>query len=409
MYPELARRLLRWTLLRDALARGWWLVTALYLVVVAELTPPQLVLIGVFQGITVVIAEIPAGLLSDTVSRRLTVVLAQVVMGAGMSMVAFTAAFELLVVANCLWGLGWALMSGADVAWITDELARPDLIDQVLSAQARAGLSGTVAGVAGFGALAWATRLDIAIGVAGVSMIGLGLGVSARWPETRFAPIDAGRRIAASAAILRQGVRIARADRVIAAMLAATFLVNGAAEGFGRLYELRLLAVGLPTTPDPVLWLAVVAVVAAAGGAVVLRVVETRIDGRAVARRVYVAACGVGAAGLVVFALAPNASVAVAGALLVTGISFPIVRVVATIIVNRRTTSEARTTVHSLLSQAENFGEIVLGIAIASAAAGSSTVALAVSAILMAAAGLVAAQFARRPVTTDAPTASPTK
>ena len=342
MYPELARRFLRWTLLRDALARGWWLVTALYLVVVAELTPPQLILIGVFQGITVVIAEIPAGVLADAVSRRLTVVLAHIVMGAGMSMVAFTEAFELLVIANCLWGLGWALTSGADVAWITDELDRPDLIDRVLSAQARAGLYGTVAGLAVFGTLAWATTLALAIGVAGLAMIGLGLGMVARWPEIRFTPVNAGQRVAASLVILRRGIRVARTDTEIAAMLTATFLVNGAAEGFGRLYELRLLSLGLPTKPDPVVWLAVVAVLAAAAGALALHVVESCIDGRGVARRVYVEACGLGTVGLVMFAHAPNAGVAVAGALLVTGISFPIIRVVATIVVNRRTASHTQ-------------------------------------------------------------------
>src|SRR4051812_41665057 len=60
---------LRWTCLRAAFSRGYWLTTALYLVVVADLTPFQLVLIGTFQGITVVIAEVPAGVLADAVSR----------------------------------------------------------------------------------------------------------------------------------------------------------------------------------------------------------------------------------------------------------------------------------------------------------------------------------------------------
>ena len=66
------------------------------------------------------------------------------------------AAFPLLVVSNCLWGLGWALSSGADVAWITDELDQPDAIDRILAAQARRGLLGTATGIVAFGALAWA-------------------------------------------------------------------------------------------------------------------------------------------------------------------------------------------------------------------------------------------------------------
>src|SRR4051812_8346415 len=135
MQPTLATAYLRWSCLRAAFARGYWLSTALYLVVVAHLTPLQLVLIGTFQGITVVLTEVPAGVLADAVSRRLSLVIGHVVMGTGMAMAGLVSAFPLLVVSQCLWGLGWAFSSGADVAWLTDELDRPDLIDRTLVGQ----------------------------------------------------------------------------------------------------------------------------------------------------------------------------------------------------------------------------------------------------------------------------------
>ena len=390
MLPDLAGAFLRWALLRAALARGWWLATAVYLVVVADLAPFQLILIGVFQGVTVVIAEVPAGVLADAVSRRLALVLAHVVMGAGMAMTGFVTAFPLLVIANCMWGLGWALSSGADVAWITDELDRPDLIDRVLAAQARRGLLGTAIGIVAFGGLGWAMTLSTAIVVAGLAMIGLGVLLVARWPETRFTPVAPGRRGVESSAILRRGVAIARADRVILLVLTATLLVNGAAEGFGRLFERRLVILGMPTDPDPIVWFAAVALLAATLGAMTLRIVEVRVEGTGVARRAYVAACAIGGAGLLVFAHAPNAASAVAGSLLVSGIGFPITRVAGTILVNRRTTSDVRATVHSFLSQAENLGEIIFGLALAFiAGSASSTVALTASAALVACAGAV--------------------
>jgi MFS family permease len=369
MRSDLTTAYLRWSLLRAALARGWWLATALYLVLVAGLSPSQLVLIGVFQGLTVVVAEVPAGVLADAVSRRLALVVAHVVMGTGMAMTGFVTAFPLLVVSQCLWGLGWAIASGADVAWITDELDRFDLIDGVLTAQGRFDLIGAVAGIIVFGTLGWATTLSVAIVVAGVSMIGLGLAIVARWPEARCQTDLVGRPWAASAAVLRRGVAVARTDRVVVLVLASTLLVNGGAEGFGRLFERRLLALGMPTTPDPIVWFAAVALVAAA-------------------TRTYVAGCGIGTVGLVVFALAPSTASAVAGALLVRGIAFPTVRVAGTILVNRRTPSNARATVHSMLSQSENAGEIICGLALAGiASATSSTVTLMASAALVAAAG----------------------
>ncbi len=390
MSSDLIGAFLRWALFHSALARGWWLVAAVYLVVVADLSPFQLVLIGVFQGVTVVIAEVPAGVIADAVSRRLALVLSHIVMGAGMALTGFVTTFPMLVISNCLWGLGWALASGADVAWITDELDRPDLIDRVLASQARRGLLGTAIGIVGFGALAWATTLSSAMVVAGVAMVFLGALVVARWPEERFRPADAGRRWAEGTAILRRGVTLAKADRVILLVLAGTLLVNGAGEGFGRLFERRLVVLGMPTDPDPIVWFAIVALLAAALGAITLRIVEARINGIGVARRAYVAACAVGAVGLVMFAHAPNASSAVAASFLVSGIAFPMTRLAGTILVNRRATSDVRATLHSMLSEAENFGEIVFGLGLALIArSSSSTVALTGSAVLLACAGAV--------------------
>jgi len=391
MHADVTTAYLRWALVRAALARGWWLATALYLVVVANLSPSQLVLIGVFQGLTVVVAEVPAGVLADAASRRLALVVSHVVMGAGMAMTGFVTAYPLLVVSQCLWGLGWAMASGADVAWITDELDRSDLIDRVLTAQGRFDLIGTAVGIIVFGALAWTMSLSVAIVVAGVSMVGLGLAVVARWPESRRGPDILGGPRAASVAVLRRGLAVARADRMIGLILASTLLVNGGAEGFGRLFERRLIGLGVPAAPDPIVWFAALALVAAALGATTLLFVEARIAGAGVAKRTYVAACGIGTVGLVVFSQAPNAGSAVAGALLVKGIAFPTVRITGTILVNRRTPSEARATVHSLLSLSENAGEIVCGLALAGiASATSSAVTLMASAGLVAVAGVVA-------------------
>lgn len=388
MRTQLATAFLRWTCIRAALARGYWLVTALYLVVVANLTPAELVLIGAFQGITVVIAEVPAGVLADAVSRRLSLVVGHVVMGIGMLMAGLVTAFPLLVVSQCLWGLGWAFSSGADVAWLTDELDRPDAIDRVLVARARWELLGTPIGIVSFAALAWASSLSTAIVVAGAAMMLLGLGAVARWPEHRFVPTEVGQRWRQSASILRRGVALVRLDRVILVVIVATLLVNGGGEAYGRLLEKRLVALGMPTHPDPIVWFGAVSLVGVLLGAVVLRIVEARIAGAGVAQRTYVFSCAVGVVGLLVFANAPDAATAVAGSLLVSGIARPVIRAAAAIWVNRRAASAVRATVHSLLSQAESAGGVVFGVTLAVVAgAASTTVALTGAAALLACAG----------------------
>ena len=138
----------------------------------------------------------------------------------------------------------------------------------------------------------------------------------------------------------------------------------------------------------PIVWFAGVSLVAATLGAGTLYWMEGRIGRGGAAKSAYVAASGIGATGLVVFAHAPTAASAVVGSLLVRGVGLPTIRVASTILVNRRTTSDARATVHSLLSQAENLGEIVFGLLLAAIVTTTSpTITLIGSALLVALAG----------------------
>jgi hypothetical protein len=156
------------------------------------------------------------------------------------------------------------------------------------------------------------------------------------------------------------------------------------------LLENRLVRLGMPTHPNRIVWFVAVSLVGVALGAAVLRLVEARIDGAAIAQRTYVLACAVGFVGLLLFAYAPDTATAVAGVLLVSGIALPVIRTAGVVWVNRRATSAVRATVHSLLSQAEHAGEIVFGLTLAVLArVVSTTAALTGSVVLIACAGLL--------------------
>jgi hypothetical protein len=258
----------------------------------------------------------------------------------------------------------------------------------------------------GFGALAWATSLSTAIVASGLAMLALGLFVAARFPERHFTP-SRERRWRTSLTIFRRGVLLARRDREILLVFAATLLVNGAAEGFGRLYPRHLVELGLSARPDPIVWLTALGLITLAVGALALRVVEAHIDGAGVAPRAYAAACFVGALGLVVLAHAPDEVTGMAGVLLVAGIAEPVTRTVSVIWVNRRATSDVRATVQSFLAQAEYVGEISFGFALGVLAQATSIgVAMIGSCALVACAGLLALRsHAARPQSAQSPDA----
>jgi hypothetical protein len=266
-------------------------------------------------------------------------------------------------VTQVLYGLSWTFASGADVAWITDELDQPTFIARVLSRQARAGLIGSAAGLLGFGVLAWVTQRGTAIVIAGAAMLSLGLYVALRFPETRFRPTRIA-RWSASWTIFRRGLALVGRSREILLIFLATFLIHGAADPLARMYPKQLLDQGLPTAHDPMIWFTGLGIVSLLLGAILLRVVEKRVDG-AHARQDFALAALVGAAGVALLAFPPAPNAAIAAVVLVAGGTDPIIRLVATVWVNARTTSEVRATTHSFLAQAEYLGEISCGACIA--------------------------------------------
>jgi MFS family permease len=358
---DLVRIFLRWTWWRAVLHRGWWLVTSVYLVVDAELSASQLVLIGAAQGVVALVFEVPAGVVADTVSRKWSIVISHVLMGTAMLATGLVTGFWALLATQMLWGLSWTFSSGADVAWVTDELDEPARIPVVLMRSGRAQLTGSAAGMVGVAAFAALTHRSLAMVLAGAAMLLLGMYVVARFPECRFAPTVT-RRWSTSWTILGRGWDLVRRSRAILLMFAATFLVNGAADAFGRLHPKRLLDVGLPV--DPVAWFTVLGVLSLLIGAVALRVVEPYADGL----RGYAVACVAGAVGVVGLAGASGAASGSMAVLLVGGIALPLTRTLATIWVNRQTSGDVRATVHSFLAQSEYLGEIVCGLAIAAVA-----------------------------------------
>jgi MFS family permease len=392
----LATTFLRWTFGRAVLHRGYVLASGLYFVVDAHLSAFQLVLLGAAMSVTLLLSDIPAGVWSDAFSRKWPLVIGHGFLAAGMALTGAVTAFPLLVVAQVSWGLGWAFSTGADVAWVTDELDRPEVVARVLTAGARCELAGGAAGMVALGVLAWATALATAIVVSGAAMALLGLFVAARFPEDKFTPARE-RRWSASLSLFRRGVALARGDPEILLVLAATLVVNGASMS-GWLFPKQLVSRGFPN--DPVLWFTGLGIVSSAIGVLALRIVQTRIDGVGVARRTYSLACFVGMLGLLVLAYAPDALVGGAGVALASGVAFNVTRAVSVIWVNRRTTRDVRATLHSFLSQAESVGEIAGGLALAglARAAGVSATLVASAALVALAGALVARSRADRRV-----------
>jgi MFS family permease len=379
---------LRWIFMRGAFNRGYVLTSGLYFVVGAHLSASQIVFLGTVMSAILMLTDIPTGVWADALGRKWPLVIGHLLLAAAMVMTGLVTAFPLLVVTQVLWGLGWAFVIGADVAWITDELDQPHRIARVLTASARWGLVGGVTGMVVFGVLGWATSLATAIVVSGVGMALLGLFVAAQFTERTFISRSE-KRWHSALSVVRLVISLLRRDHEILLVCVATMLINAASMA-EWLFPKQLIHLGFPS--DSVLWYTAVGICSTAAGVIALHLVQARIDGVGVARRMYTLACFIGVLGLLVLAEAPHALIGGVGVLLVSGITVNVTRIVSVIWINERTSSSVRATVRSFLDLAEAIGQICGGftLAVIAGVAGVSMTLL-TSAVLMALTGTIVA------------------
>src|SRR5215213_10190557 len=125
-----------------------WVVMAVYLVRELHLSPLELVLMGTAMEAAVFLFEVPTGVVADTFSRRLSLIIGYLGMGASWAAVAFVSDPWLIIGLWALWGLSYTFTS-------VDEVGA-DKVGTIFLRAARFGQAGAVVGL----------LLQVAIGTA---------------------------------------------------------------------------------------------------------------------------------------------------------------------------------------------------------------------------------------------------
>ena len=93
-----------------------------YYVTIVGMNPLQLVLVGTVLEATILLFELPTGVVADTYSRRLSVVLGMFILGVAWLIEGSIALFATILLAEAVRGVGWTFLSGALQAWLADEV-----------------------------------------------------------------------------------------------------------------------------------------------------------------------------------------------------------------------------------------------------------------------------------------------
>jgi DHA3 family tetracycline resistance protein-like MFS transporter len=235
-----------------------WVVMAVYLVQQLHLSPLQLVLMGTAMEGAVFLCEVPTGVVADTYSRRLSLIVGYLGMGACWLAVGLVSAPWLIIALWALWGLSYTFTSGAEQAWIADEVGHEN-VGTVFLRGARWGQAGAVVGLLAQVAVGTQSlRAGVILG--GVFTLAAGLVCVAFMPETGFRRRPRAERASALVEMrttAAAGARYAWAAPVILLLIGVELSMGASSEAFDRLKEAHFLRdVGLPAVGDldPVVW-----------------------------------------------------------------------------------------------------------------------------------------------------------
>ena len=220
-------------------------LSSVYRLQTAGLSPFQLVLIGTVLELSVFIFEVPTGIVADLYSRRRSVIIGMFLIGAGFVLEGLVPVFTVMLLAQVVWGVGATFESGATEAWIADELGA----EQVGAAYLRAVQVGQLASLGGL-AVAVALGsvylgLPLIIGGAGFFAVGVFLLFFMR--EHGFTPVPSNAQpLAAMRETLQSGLTLVRRNSTLLTILVVTSILGASSETFDRLWEARVLRLGLP-------------------------------------------------------------------------------------------------------------------------------------------------------------------
>jgi DHA3 family tetracycline resistance protein-like MFS transporter len=339
------------------------------------MSPLQLVLVGTAIELTCFLFEVPTGIVADTYSRKWSVLIGGFLVGVCYIITGLAPFFVAIIIAEVIRGIGATFESGADEAWITDEVGA----DNVGALFLRVGQVAPIFNLIGvLVSVLLASRFGYAVPIliGALMMIALAAFSMFAMPEKGFVRAPVETRHGASLpqrmfGTFKAGALAIRTTPVLLLLVLMEVFIGTSSEGFDRLNEAQyLVTLGLPPltlpvvgTLDPIAWFALFNIVWTILGVTVLEMARRRVtfeDHSKVAKAMFAFNAVIIVATLG-FALAGNFVVAF-GMELIRGVTYSLLRPIAATWMNQSISdSRIRATVLSMNGQANALGQIFGG------------------------------------------------
>lgn len=334
-------------------------LNAIYYVSQAGLNPLQLVLIGTIMELAILFFEIPTGLVADFWGRKKSFVIGTFIIGVAHLLEGSFPEFWAIAIGAALWGIGWTFISGAETAWIADELENNEL-DLVFLKGARYGSVGSFLGIIVSVLIATAFSVQMAILIAGGLLVVIAM-ISLRIvPETKFVRMASEEATGFQQMLraLKSGFAQIKGNSILLGLAAITLFVGLASEGFDRLWGAHFIEGFQLDAEEAVCWFGAFYAIAFLLNIGILKVVETYVKKRFT--DVLLVMNGLLVLTMLLFAMSEAFLLAIVLYWVIASlraVNAPLI----TVVTNQQLQSQGRATALSMYGQLDAFGQVAGG------------------------------------------------
>ena len=342
-----------------------FMVSSIYEATVANLQGYQLVLIGTALEVSILLFEIPTGVIADTRSRKLSVILGFFLIGLGFLIEGMAPAFLPILAAQVVAGLGFTFTSGATSAWLSDEIGESEANRSFLQAN-KFDQAGSLLGL---GLATWIGQSNVALPliVGSGSLMLFSLSLFGLMGETGFHPAKPEDRntIQHAWTIFTDGLATIRGHRSLLTILGVGLVYGLYSEGWDRLW-VKLILDRFDTVQQlglsSVTFFGILRASGMLASMVISYFAEKRIDtGSAKAiSTAFLSITAVLSVSIIVYSISPWISLLVAMFLTVS-IMRSITGPLYTAWINQSLPSQSRATILSISGQVDAVGQVASG------------------------------------------------
>lgn len=197
--------------------------------------PLQMILVGTALESSVLLFEIPTGVLADVYSRKLSILIGYFLIGLGLLLQGVFPSFAIILMAQLVWGLGFTFTSGAIEAWLSEEIGEEEANESIIMGTRLEQLTSIVGIALAAVVMPWNQQLPLILG--GIAFILMTVVLIFVMKENGFVPTKReGHAFQQMKDTFLDGLQMTKKRPVLKSILLLAIFFAIYTEGFDRLW-----------------------------------------------------------------------------------------------------------------------------------------------------------------------------